>query len=187
MKHEASGGRPLHVAVLMGGTSMEREISLQSGHAVAQALRERAARQRSGRVQRGFHVAARDGRGLSRIARDIRRRRTIQQLLEQRGVPYTGSGPEASALAFDKVAAKKAFLTAGLQTAQHAVLERGGHDGAELEQLGFPVVVKPCGRDQASGSTWRKTRMNWSGHAARHGSLTTSCWSSSSSPDVSLQ
>jgi D-alanine-D-alanine ligase len=143
----------LHVAVLMGGPSMEREVSLQSGHVVAQALRDAGLRVSEVDV-RGSDFAVPPGTDVAYLALHgtFGEDGTIQQLLEQRGVPYTGSGPEASARAFDKVAAKKAFHEAGLQTAQHAVLERGDHaDAGELERLGFPVVVKPVRQGSSVG------------------------------------
>ena len=120
----------LHVAVLMGGTSVEREVSLQTGSVVAQALRD--ARLLVSEVDvRGPDFTLPPGTDVAYLALHgtFGEDGTVQRLLEQRGMPYTGSGPEASALAFDKVAAKKAFLAAGLQTAQYAALERGGRDG----------------------------------------------------------
>jgi D-alanine-D-alanine ligase len=144
--------KSLQVAVLMGGTSMEREISLQTGSVVAQALRD------AGLGVSEVDVCGADftlppGTDVAYLALHgtFGEDGAIQRLLEQRGVPYTGSGPEASALAFDKVAAKKAFHDAGLQTAQHAVLERGGRDGVALEQLGFPVIVKPSRQGSSVG------------------------------------
>ena len=143
--------KSLQVAVLMGGMSMEREVSLQSGHAVAQALRDAGLRVSEVDV-RGADFTLPPGTDVAYLALHgtFGEDGTIQRLLEQRGMPYTGSGPESSALAFDKVAAKKAFLAAGLQTAQHVVLEPR-HKVSGLEQLGFPVIVKPVRQGSSVG------------------------------------
>ena len=144
--------KSLHVAVLMGGTSVEREVSLQSGSVVAQALRD-AGLQVSEVDVHGADFTLPPGTDVAYLALHgtFGEDGTIQRLLEQRGVPYTGSGPEASARAFDKVAAKKAFIAAGLQTARHAVLVFGERDGAAVEELRFPVVVKPARQGSSVG------------------------------------
>ncbi len=127
------------VAVLMGGPSLEREISLASGRAVAEGLR-----------QSGYDV--------SEI--DVRRREfqlppgteavfialhgefgedgSAQAILEQKGVPYTGSGPEASRRSFDKLLSKETFEANDIPVPPYAVL-----GGMEESPLDFPVVLKP--------------------------------------------
>ena len=157
IKAEIGGGRPLNVAVLMGGTSVEREVSLQSGHAVTQALRDAGMRASEVDV-RSADFTLPPGTDVAFLALHgtFGEDGTIQRLLEERGVSYTGSGPDASALAFNKIAAKKAFLAAGLQTSQHAVLKWNERDGAAVERLGFPVIVKPVRQGSSVGVSMAK-------------------------------
>ena len=144
--------KKLHVAVLMGGVSMEREVSLQTGRIVAQALRDAGLKVSEVDVCReDFKLPPGTDVAYLALHGTFGEDGTIQQLLAQRGVPYTGSGPEASARAFDKVAAKKAFIAAGLQTARHVVLMFGECDGAAVKELGFPVVVKPARQGSSVG------------------------------------
>ena len=72
-------------------------------------------------------------------------------LLEDGGIAYTGSGPEASARAFDKIAAKKHFLAAGISTPKYEVLDRSQTDLRRLALLGFPLVVKPSRQGSSVG------------------------------------
>ena len=127
------------IAVLHGGLSAEREVSLKSGAAVHQAL-----------LARGYNAIAIDvGRDISQVL--IRERvdaafvalhgrygedGAIQGLLELMGIPYTGSGVLASALAMHKVHAKAAFQAAGLPVAPYAVLRRG--ESLDMSSLKFP-------------------------------------------------
>jgi len=116
------------IGVLMGGLSEEREVSLNSGTAVHQAL-----------VSRGYSAIAIDlGRDISSVlAREqievafialhgrYGEDGTIQGLLELVGIPYTGSGVLASALALNKIYAKAAFQAAGLKVAPYKVVRKG--------------------------------------------------------------
>ncbi len=135
------------IGVLMGGLSAEREVSLKSGRAVCAALKSR-----------GYEVVPID------VDRDVARRireagvdlafialhgplgedGTVQGLLEVLGIPYTGSGVLASALAMDKIATKKILAHAGLPVPEFRELEAGDPDGAQavIAELGLPVVVK---------------------------------------------
>jgi D-alanine-D-alanine ligase len=115
------------VAVLMGGKSAEREVSLKSGGMVLAALRKKGVdahpfdpkdkdlqellRERFGRVFIALH---------GRFGEDG----TIQGVLEWLGIPYTGSGVLASALAMDKVRTKRLWAAEGLPTAPYAVLDQ---------------------------------------------------------------
>lgn len=135
------------IGVLEGGMSAEREISLRTGAAVKKAL-----------MEAGYRVAAIDaGRDLPRqlaetgvevafIALHGRfgEDGTVQGLLEVLGIPYTGSGVLASALAMDKEATKKILLHHELPTPGFAVCRRG-EDHARLEERfrHYPLVVKP--------------------------------------------
>ncbi len=112
-------GNDVKVAVLMGGVSRERDVSLASGRFVAQALREAT-------VEVVTSDIGPDNPGIleddsidvffialhGRFGEDGR----LQQILESRGLVYTGSGPEASRLAFDKMATKKVFTDSGVVT-----------------------------------------------------------------------
>jgi D-alanine-D-alanine ligase len=139
----------LHVAVLMGGPSAEREVSLQSGSVVVQAL-----------LNAGTQVCEVDVRGpdfwlssqvdvaFIALHGTFGEDGQIQRILEERGVPYTGSGPAASALAFDKSAAKSAFIAAGIPTPAHAVIER---DLTPIAALSLPLVIKPARQGSSVG------------------------------------
>lgn len=152
----------MKVAVLKGGRSFEREISLRSGANVEAALR-----------RLGHEVVALDvDRDMVRILRDESpdvafiamhgqggEDGTVQELLEIIGVRYTGSGVNASSRAWDKVVAKAAFNAAGIPTpdayafSQAAFRELGAADalGEIEEQLGLPLVVKPARGGSALG------------------------------------
>ncbi|WP_417771029.1 D-alanine--D-alanine ligase [Stappia sp.] len=136
--------KPKHVAVLMGGWSAERSVSLSSGEACAAAL-ERA----------GYRVSRVDvGRDIARVLSDMRpdvafnalhgpfgEDGCIQGVLEILGVPYTHSGVAASALAMDKAKAKAVMKTAGIPVAEHRVVHR--LEAAREHVLKPPYVAKP--------------------------------------------
>jgi D-alanine-D-alanine ligase len=137
------------IVVLAGGDSAEREISLQSGRCVADALRS------AGRQVAEIDPAVHDLERWSWQPGDVAlvalhgqfgEDGQVQELLDSLGVPYTGSGPEASRLAFSKSAAKVCFLKHGVPTPEAVVIHRD-HSSTRLrhvaEQLGFPLVVKP--------------------------------------------
>jgi D-alanine-D-alanine ligase len=141
------------IGVLMGGLSAEREVSLASGAAVHKALRDR-----------GLHAVAIDvGRDVARVLADegvdvtfvclhgrFGEDGAVQGMLELMGIPYTGSGVMASALAMNKIFAKKIFQASGLTVAPYQVLRRGERGAATL---GFPlpVVVKPSQEGSSVG------------------------------------
>jgi D-alanine-D-alanine ligase len=144
----------MRVAVLMGGMSAEREISILSGEAVYKSLLESGYDARkvvvgempplaSAEGMDAFFIALHGGSGEDG---------TVQRHLEDLGLAYTGSGPEASMLAMNKVAAKKIFLKNGVPTPDFTEL----HDDTPFDEIlsaarekGWPVVVKPV----AEGST----------------------------------
>ena len=142
------------VAVLLGGDSSEREISLLSGNAVLAALQ---------------------GRGIDAHAFDPRDRHlasaldfdrvwialhgpggedgTVQGALEYLGVPYTGSGVMGSAIGMDKLRTKRLAHAIGVATADHVVL-RGPQDfELAVERLGLPLIVKPATQGSSVGMT----------------------------------
>ena len=144
------------VAVLYGGRSSEREISLRTGKACADALAARghdvllldvdlevAARLREGRADVAF-VALH-----GRWGEDG----SIQGLLESMGVPYTGSGVLASALGMDKVFSKLLFREHGLKVIEYRVFPRERADRIAVADLpfGLPAVVKPAGEGSSVG------------------------------------
>ena len=142
------------VAVIAGGLSFEREVSLRSGRRVADALRERgfivseldADSQLVELLQAGDYDAA-----FLALHGRFGEDGTVAGLLELLGLPYTGSGVDASRLAFDKLAAKSVLRRAGLPVPDAIPLAEGALRelglGALLdravEQLGLPLVVKP--------------------------------------------
>lgn len=142
------------VAVLFGGRSAEREISLKSGAAVLEALQAAGVdafgidagtdllqRLSSEHIDRAFIVL--HGRG----GEDG----SMQGLLECAGIPYTGSGILASALAMDKLRTKQVWQSLGLPTPRHAVLASEADCHAAAEQLGFPLIVKPAHEGSSIG------------------------------------
>lgn len=142
------------VAVLYGGKSAEREVSLKSGAAVLSALQEAGVdafgidvaddllqRLTAERIDRAFIVL--HGRG----GEDG----SMQGLLECAGIPYTGSGVLASALAMDKLRTKQVWQSLGLPTPRHAVLASEADCRVAAEKLGFPLIVKPAHEGSSIG------------------------------------
>lgn len=148
---------PLDVAVLMGGTSAEREVSLNTGEQVARALEECGHRiERIDTADLGFIERLRTGVFTvvficlhGRFGEDG----TIQGVLEILGLPYVGSGVLASALAMDKVASKHIFTACGLKTPDSVTLT--AHAPVDLEAvvagLGAKLVVKPVNEGSSVG------------------------------------
>ncbi|WP_431098282.1 D-alanine--D-alanine ligase [Polaromonas aquatica] len=148
------------VAVLMGGMSAEREVSLMSGNGVLKALRSR------GVDAHGFDPAERD---LSELRKDGFDRcfialhgrfgedGTVQGALELLGIPYTGSGVMASSMAIDKVMTKRVMISEGLPTPQYRLLRRGTYNAADIaalpDALGLPLIVKPAREGSSIGLT----------------------------------
>lgn len=142
------------VAVLYGGRSAEREVSLNSGAAVLKALQtagvdafgidvgddllQRLCEQQ---IDRAFIVL--HGRG----GEDG----TVQGLLECAGIPYTGSGVLASALAMDKLRTKQVWHSIGLPTPRHATLSSEADCQQAAQDLGFPLIVKPANEGSSIG------------------------------------
>ncbi|WCD81666.1 D-alanine--D-alanine ligase [Pseudomonas sp. TUM22785] len=142
------------VAVLYGGRSAEREVSLKSGSMVLEALQgagvdvfgidvgdDLLQRLAAEKIDRAFIVL--HGRG----GEDG----SMQGLLECLGIPYTGSGVLASALAMDKLRTKQVWQSLGLSTPRHAVLASEVDCRAAAESLGFPLIVKPAHEGSSIG------------------------------------
>jgi D-alanine-D-alanine ligase len=142
------------VAVVFGGTSAEREISLISGKAVLESLR------RSSVDAHAFDTAERELGGL----RDHDRAfivlhgrggedGTLQGALEIMGVPYTGSGVLASALAMDKWRTKLVWQAAGIPITDYVLLGDKTDFDAVAQRLGLPLFVKPANEGSSIGIT----------------------------------
>jgi D-alanine-D-alanine ligase len=141
-------------AVLLGGDSSEREISLLSGNAVLSALQQRGV----------------DAHGFDPLERPIQALRsegferawialhgpggedgTMQGALEWIGVPYTGSGVLASALTMDKLKTKRVVVGAGYAAPQYAVLSSEADLAAAVTRIGLPMMVKPASQGSSVG------------------------------------
>jgi D-alanine-D-alanine ligase len=147
--------RTSKIAVLMGGVSNEREISFKSGKAIATALSE------AGHDVVPVDVTDRNIDQLDRICPRLAfvalhgeygEDGEVQAALEQKGIPYTGSGPEASRMGMDKVASKRAFVQHSVPTPDYMVVEQEDERDwvtAAACRLGYPLVCKP----KAGGSS----------------------------------
>ncbi|MBN1527227.1 MAG: D-alanine--D-alanine ligase [Candidatus Omnitrophica bacterium] len=134
------------IGVLAGGPSNEREISLRSGRAVYSAL-----------IEEGLDVAFIDmtdescaeikSSGIDAAFVALHGKfgedGTVQKMLEDAGIPYTGSGVEASRLALDKIASKEAFAKKGIPSPRYRVLEKGRVNTAHTSSIRLPAVIKP--------------------------------------------
>ena len=138
------------VAVLMGGTSAERQISLMSGTGVLAAL------QSQGVDAHAFDPAERElvelkREGFSRCFIALHGRHgedgSVQGALELLGIPYTGSGVMASAIAMDKVMTKRVWIAEGLPTPRYVWLAPDQRSRERIrtvpDDLGLPLIVKP--------------------------------------------
>ncbi|OKP30592.1 D-alanine--D-alanine ligase [Serratia fonticola] len=149
------------VAVLLGGTSAEREVSLQSGAAVLAGLRE-AGIDAHGIDTRDFPVTELKAQGFTKVFIALHGRGgedgTLQGLLEFLQLPYTGSGVMASALTMDKWRSKMVWQSMGLPVAPYVALSRYQYLGddrqsqlAAIEALGLPLIVKPSREGSSVG------------------------------------
>ena len=146
------------VAVLMGGDSAQREVSLMSGSGVLQALRSRGVDAHAfDPAQNALGDLKRDGYARCFIALHGRHGEdgTVQGALELLRIPYTGPGVMASAIAMDKVMTKRVWLAEGLPTPRYQLLRRGRYTAADLdalvERLGLPLIVKPAREGSSIG------------------------------------
>src|SRR3989338_4232796 len=135
------------IGVLMGGMSLEREISLKTGTAICNALKEN-----------GYNIVSID------VGRDIGRRidaedidvafialhgkygedGTIQGMLEMMGIPYTGSGVLGSAISMNKVISKELFERHKIPTPSYEVINKGDYKNNYAVKLNLPLVIKPA-------------------------------------------
>ena len=144
------------VAVLLGGKSAEREVSLMSGNAVLKALRAK------GVDAHPFDPAERDlfdlrREGFARCFIALHGRGgedgTVQGALEVLGMPYTGSGVLGSAVAMDKWRTKMIWLGNGLPTPRYRILAANDDWNAIAQELALPLIVKPANEGSTLGLT----------------------------------
>jgi len=142
------------VAVLLGGDSAEREVSLLSGNAVLEALKRR------GIDAHGFDPRAQPIAAIAGFARAWIALHgpggedgLMQGALEWLGVPYTGSGVLASALTMDKLKTKRVVIGAGLAAPEYAVLTGPDELAGALAKIGLPLMVKPASQGSSVGIT----------------------------------
>ncbi|MCF8211285.1 MAG: D-alanine--D-alanine ligase [Rhodoferax sp.] len=146
------------VAVLMGGASAEREVSLMSGRGVLAALQSR------GVDAHAFDPAERDlgdlkREGFARCFIALHGRfgedGTVQGALELLGIPYTGSGVMASAIAIDKVMTKRVWMAENIPTPKYRLLHKGRFERRQViempDHLGLPLIVKPAREGSSIG------------------------------------
>ncbi|TAN08398.1 MAG: D-alanine--D-alanine ligase [Rhodanobacteraceae bacterium] len=144
------------IAVVMGGSSSEREVSLNSGHGVLEALKGRGVDAhaidgipalldavRAGHFARVFNILhGQHGGGEDGV---------LQGALDSLHIPYTGSGVLGSALSMDKVRSKWVWTALGLPTPKFAPLPRGADVHAAARTIGFPLIVKPASEGSSVG------------------------------------
>ena len=144
------------VAVLMGGRSAEREVSLMSGTGVLKALRAK------GVDAHAFDPAERPlddlrREGFERVFIALHGRYgedgTVQGALELLGLPYTGSGVMASAIGMDKIYTKRIWMTHGLPTPGFAIARSASDVLAAARRFGLPLAVKPSREGSTIGFT----------------------------------
>jgi D-alanine-D-alanine ligase len=142
------------VAVLLGGRSAEREVSLKSGNMVLQALRSRGVDAHPFDPQQS-DLAALIAEKFDRVFIALHGRYgedgTIQGALELLGIPYTGSGVLASALAMDKWRTKLVWQASGIPTPRYELLTRASDLKAVAARLGLPLMVKPANEGSSLG------------------------------------
>ena len=144
------------VAVLMGGKSAEREISLMSGKNVLEGLRRKGVdahafdpaersvfELKSGAFERAFIALH------GRYGEDG----TVQGALELMEIPYTGSGVMASALCIDKLRTKLVWIATGIPTPRHSILTSASDWAGVVKELGLPLIVKPAHEGSSIGLT----------------------------------
>ena len=142
------------VAVLLGGTSAEREVSLKSGAAVLQALQNKGVNAHGIDAQKGVLDQLKAG-NFDRVFIALHGRGgedgTLQGALELMGLPYTGSGVMASALAMDKLRTKYIWSAVGLPTPPFRMLDANTDFQAVVAEIGVPIMVKPAHEGSSIG------------------------------------
>src|SRR6266545_4215822 len=161
MQRNATMSSPLRITVMLGGFSAEREVSLRTGAAVAQALR--SLRQEVNELDpqnESWSLPPNTDVVFLALHGTYGEDGQVQQRLEELGVPYTGCGPEASRIAFDKVLTKERCLAAGIPTAKFLVVNSAG----ARWPMGWqpPVVLKPVRQGSSVGLQFVERVADWS-------------------------
>ena len=144
------------VAVLMGGKSAEREISLMSGNGVLKALQSKGVDAHAfDPAERELGDLKREGFARCFIALHGRGGEdgTLQGALEMLGIPYTGSGVLGSAIGMDKWRSKMIWLASGLPTPRYRILSPRDDWSEVVRDLGLPLIVKPANEGSTLGLT----------------------------------
>ncbi len=144
------------VAVLMGGRSAEREISLMSGNGVLKALQSKGVDAHAfDPAERELGDLKREGFARCFIALHGRGGEdgTLQGALEMLGIPYTGSGVLGSAIGMDKWRSKMIWLASGLPTPRYRILSPRDDWSEVVRDLGLPLIVKPANEGSTLGLT----------------------------------
>ena len=160
MRRTASAKDFGKTAVLLGGDSSEREISLLSGNAVLKALRARGVDAHAfDPLERPVQALRSEGfeRAWIALHGPGGEDGTMQGALEWIGVPYTGSGVLASALTMDKLKTKRVVVGAGYAAPEYAVLTSARDLEPALKRIGLPMMVKPASQGSSVGMTKVKT------------------------------
>jgi D-alanine-D-alanine ligase len=152
------------LAVLYGGDSAEREVSLNSGKAVAEGLRQ-AGFQVELIDTKGFCLTDLTKRNIDRVFIALHGRGgedgCVQGALQYMGIPYTGSDVLGSALSMDKIRSKQVFQAQGLPTAPYAIVDKNDYEEGQavkiLNKLGDMVMVKPANEGSSIGMAKAQT------------------------------
>lgn len=151
-----------HVAVLMGGPSAEREVSLRSGRAVTEGLRQAGYEVVEIEVQgQAFNLPPQVEAVFIAMHGEFGEDGQVQDILARKKVPYTGSRPEASRIAFDKLRSKQILVRHGIPTPVFEVLRSG-----QARMLPLPVVVKPLRQGSSFGCHKVAVEADWPGALA---------------------
>jgi D-alanine-D-alanine ligase len=138
---------PKKIAVLMGGPGSERDVSLATGRGVCKALRSLGSEVVEVDVQDENFALPKDvDLAFNTIHGTFGEDGELQEILEKRGVPYTGDGVEASRTAFDKILSKEKFREQNVITPEWEVIERG-----QRPTISVPLVVKPARQGSTVG------------------------------------
>jgi len=145
------------VAVLMGGWSAERQVSLWSGEGVTKALREKGVDVHGLDITEPAQLFTLKAQGFDRVFNILHgtggEDGTVQAILDLLGLPYPGSGVAASAIAMDKLATKRIWKAEGLPTPDFRVVATVAEAEAAAKHFGFPFILKPAADGSSVGVT----------------------------------
>jgi D-alanine-D-alanine ligase len=149
------------VAVLKGGWSAERQVSLWSGEGVTKALLEKGVDAHGLDITEPAQLFALKAQGFDRVFNILHgtggEDGTVQAILDLLGLPYPGSGVAASAIAMDKLATKRIWKSEGLPTPDFEVVASLAEAEAAAKHFGFPFILKPAADGSSVGVTKVKT------------------------------